>query len=82
MEGYREEIGHNDLADIEDYRASKAGERIAESMQDNYTADGVDDAYKNVHETNTDIGAITEDADKMREYAISQGHKADYIDTL
>ena len=80
IEEYKEEIGHNDLADIEAYRASKAGERIAESMQDNYSADGVDDAYKNVHETNTDLGANDEMADKMREYTISQEHKADYTE--
>ena len=49
-------------------------------MQDNYSADGVDDAYKNVHETNTDLGANDEMADKMREYTISQEHKADYTE--
>lgn len=80
IEGYKEEIGHNDLADIEAYRAIKVGDRIVESMRDNYLAGGVDDAYKNVHETRTDIGAINEMADKMREYTISQGHKADYTE--
>ena len=73
-------IGHDELADIEAYRDSKSGERIAESMQDNYTADGVGDAYKNIHETNTDLDANDEMADKMREYTISQGHDADYVD--
>ena len=81
IDGYKEEIGHNELADIEAYRNIKNGERIEESMRDNYTAGGVDDAYKNIHETRTDIGANNDMADKMTEYTISQGHVADYTDS-
>ena len=77
---YKDELGHNDFADLEAAREVKYGERLKEYMDDITTADSIDDGAKALKESKTDLGAINEEADKAREWLVSQGHVADYTD--
>lgn len=83
IEGYREEIGHNDLADIEAARELQnseveGGAACSENTTDNLL-DAID-AYGSRKMSDLQIEANNEMADKLREYTIAQGHKADYSD--
>ena len=83
IEGYREEIGHNDLADIEMARELQNAEIMAGQSRKETTAGNSLDAAEAAISWATaksQIEANNEMADKMVEYTIAQGHKADYTD--
>jgi hypothetical protein len=83
-------IGHNDLSDIESWRDAKIGESMYESSVENYNVDTLSgmsgsiealvNNFKKIDETKAEVGGINEDSEKMQEYVISQGHKADYVE--
>ena len=83
IEGYREEIGHNDLADIEAARELQNADVMGETGSTVNTADNLldaIDAYGSQKMADSQMEANNEMADKMTEYTISQGHNADYTE--
>lgn len=88
IEGYREEIGHNDLADIEAARELQNAEVLLKHGRGNSEENNpnVDDftssigALTSAFDAKSQIEANNEMSDKMVEYTIAQGHKADYTE--
>lgn len=81
-ETMHEEIGHQDLQDIEDARNVTRSEILAEDSGINAAEGGLDalDASLSEQGKSDRIDAVDDMADKMREYEIAQGHNADYTD--
>ena len=81
-ETMHEEIGHQDLQDIEDDRNLSRSEILAEDSGMNTAEGGLDalDASLSEQGKSDRIDAVDDMADKMREYEIAQGHHADYTE--
>lgn len=77
-----EEIGHQDLADIELNRELEVGERVKDRMDSDACAENVLDAAGNQVEDagRPSIDTLNEESDRAVEMVVADGHKADYTE--
>lgn len=79
---YVMEIGHNNLSNIEEYRNLEKAETAYGQGIKEATADGIGDGVETWLSGKAAEGSIDDAADKLREWEMAQGHKADYTEQI